>query len=161
MASRRRQRVGPEIEHVVQVDVGKQRRDHRALPRPLVTGRDDPVFQDTRLQPFLDQADDAPVADPMLDETNQPVLADFVEKGSNVGVENVVHLVCVVMPTTSASSASCWPRSGPEPVAEPEEVLLVDRVQHRGRRPLDDLVLERGHRQRALPAIRLRYVRPA
>jgi hypothetical protein len=30
--------------------------------------RDDPVFQDARLQPFLDQADDAPVADPVLND---------------------------------------------------------------------------------------------
>ena len=35
---------------------------------------------------------------------------------------------------------------GPEPVTEPEEVFLVDRVQHRRRRPLDDLVLQRGTR---------------
>jgi hypothetical protein len=27
-----------------------------------------PVFQDARLQPFLDQADDAPVADPVFQE---------------------------------------------------------------------------------------------
>jgi hypothetical protein len=42
-----------------------------------------------------------------------------------------------------------------EPVREPEEVFLVDRVQHGGRRPLDDLVLEGGNRERALTAIRL------
>jgi hypothetical protein len=34
-------------------------------PAPsLITDGDDPVFQHTRLQPLLDQADDAPVADP-------------------------------------------------------------------------------------------------
>ena len=51
--------------------------------------------------------------------------------------------------------------SGPEPVREPEEVLLVDRVQHRDRRPLDDLILQSGDRQRPLSSVRLRYVRPA
>jgi site-specific DNA recombinase len=50
-----------------------------SLPRPLLTDRDDPIFQDAHLQPFLDQADDAPVADPMLQEANQPFLADFIE----------------------------------------------------------------------------------
>jgi hypothetical protein len=54
----------------VQVDVGEQRRDHRALSRPLVADRDDPVLQDTRLQPFLDQTDDARITDPMLDEAD-------------------------------------------------------------------------------------------
>ena len=52
---------GPEIEHVVQVDVGKQRRGHRPLPCPFITDGDDLFFQDTRLQPLANQADDAPV----------------------------------------------------------------------------------------------------
>jgi hypothetical protein len=30
------------------------------------------------LEPFLDHPDDAPVADPMFQEANQPFLADFV-----------------------------------------------------------------------------------
>src|SRR5262249_25873197 len=65
--------LGPEIEGIVQVDVIEQRRDHRALPRPLVTDRDDSVLQYTRLQPLPYQADDARVADPMLDEADYPV----------------------------------------------------------------------------------------
>ena len=39
------------------------------------------------------------------------------------------------------------PRS--EPVREPEEIFLIDRIQHRQRRPLDDLVLEGSDRKRA------------
>lgn len=49
---------------------------------------------------------------------------------------------------------------GPEPVREPEEVLLVDRIQHHHDRALDDLVLQRRNRQRALAAVRLRYQPP-
>jgi len=45
-----------------------------------------------------------------------------------------------------------------ESVREPEEVFLVDRVQHRNHRSLNDLVFESGDRERALSAIRLRYV---
>jgi hypothetical protein len=52
------------------------------------------------------------------------------------------------------------PSSRPEAVAEPEEVLLVDRFEHRGRRPLDDLVLQRRDCQRPLPAVRLRDIDP-
>ena len=48
--------------------------------------------------------------------------------------------------------------SGSEPIREPEEIFLVDRVQHRDGRSLDDLVFQCGHRQGALPAIRLRNV---
>ena len=32
-----------------------------------------------------------------------------------------------------------------EPIREAEELLLVDRIQQRGRRPLDDFVLESSH----------------
>ena len=71
--------LGPEVEDVVQVDVGQEWRDHRALPRPPVTARHNPVFQDTRLEPFLDQTDDALIADPVLHEPDQPFLADRVE----------------------------------------------------------------------------------
>jgi len=35
---------------------------------------------------------------------------------------------------------------GSKSIREPEEFLLVDRVQHRNRRPLDDFVLKGGYR---------------
>ena len=106
--------LGPQIEHVVQVDVGEQRRNHRPLPRPLFTDCDDPVLQHARLEPLLDQADDAWIGDPMLDKTDQPTLADFVEKGSNVRIEMKFTFLSVI-PTATASSASCWPRLGRKP----------------------------------------------
>src|SRR5437870_43019 len=46
---------------------------------------------------------------------------------------------------------------GPEPVAEPQELRLVDRREERHHRCLDDLVLDGG---RPLFAVRLRYVPP-
>src|SRR5207245_955215 len=42
---------------------------------------------------------------------------------------------------------------GPEPIREPEEILLVDRVQQCAGRPLDDFVFQGGYRERALSAI--------
>src|SRR5262245_49853355 len=117
--------VGPQVEHVVQVDVGEQRRDHRALSRPLVTYGDNPVLQDTRLQPLLDQADDARITDPVLDEANEPALADLVEKGSDVRVENEAHTLAGG-PDHERVQRIMLPAFGPEPVAEPEELLLVD-----------------------------------
>ena len=44
-----------------QVDVGQQRRDRRPLPGSPVAHRHGPVFQDARLKPLPDQADDARV----------------------------------------------------------------------------------------------------
>src|SRR4029077_5638450 len=47
------------------------------------------------------------------------------------------------------------PAAGPESVAEPEEVFLIDGIQHSSGRPLDDLVLKGCDRERALPPVRL------
>ena len=52
------------------------------------------------------------------------------------------------------------PAARTEPVGEPEEVFLIDRVQQRSRRPLDDLVFQGGDRERALPTVRLGNVHP-
>ena len=144
--------LGPKIKDVVQVDVGEQWRDHRALPRPPLTDRHYPFFQDAHLEPFLDQADDASVADPMFQEADQPFLADFVEERSDVGVQYPVHL-CALDPDDERIQrvVRAAPRS--ESVREPEEVFLVDRIEHRASRPLDDLVLQGGNRERALSAI--------
>ena len=138
----------------MQVDVGKQRRDHRSLPRPPVTNHDDPVFEHARLQPFLDQADDAPVADPVLQETDQPLLTNRVKERPDVGVHNEAHLLAV-NPDTERIQRTMRAATGPESIREPEEVLLVDRVQQRDHRPLDDLVLQGCDRERALLTVRL------
>ena len=50
--------------------------------------------------------------------------------------------------------------SRPEPIRDSEKVFLVDRVQQRDHRSLDNLVLQGGDRERALPAIRLGDVHP-
>ena len=49
----------------------------------------------------------------------------------------------------------------PESIREPEEVFLVDHVQHRRHRSLDDLVFEGSDRERAPGAVFLRNVAPA
>ena len=62
----------------------------------------------------------------------------------------------VVIPTTRASSASCWPRFGRN------HIFFVDRVQDSGGRPLDDLVLKGGgYRECALPTVRFGDVNPS
>jgi hypothetical protein len=49
---------------------------------------------------------------------------------------------------------------GPESIREPEEIFLVDRVEHRRRRPLDDFVLQRSNGEGTLSSIRLWNVDP-
>src|SRR6266581_5977436 len=110
-------------------------------PVPLSLTVTNPAFHDTRLEPSLDQADDAPVADPMLQEADQPLLVDLVEERSDIGVQYEAHLLAAdpdAERVQRVMRAAPWP----EPVREPEEVCLVDRVQQRDHRPLDDLVLQ-------------------
>jgi hypothetical protein len=122
------------------------------VPRSL-----DPVFQDTRFEPFTDQADDARVTDPVFDETDEPVLAHRIEKPGNVGVQNVVHL-SAVDPDMERIQRIVLAAARAESIAEPEEFLLVDRIQQRSGGPLDKFVLKGGDCQRALPPIGLRNV---
>src|SRR3984893_9208375 len=82
----------PEIKDVVQIDVGEQWLDHRSLSRTPVTRRHDPIFEHTRLEPFLYQADDAPITDPVFQKTHQPFLTDRIKEALNVGVDDPAHL---------------------------------------------------------------------
>src|SRR2546430_11229772 len=77
-----------------------------------------------------------------------------VEERLDVGVQDEVHLPAF---ERDHERIECVVRAaaGPESVAEPEEVFLVDGIQHRSGRSLDDLVFEGCDRERALPPIRL------
>ena len=93
----------------------------------------------------------------MFQETDQPVLTEFVEKRSDVGVDYPVHIRAIDS-NRKRIQRIVRAASGSETVREPEEIFLVDRVEHRDRRSLDNLVLQRGNRDRALPAVRLGYI---
>src|SRR5262249_2159788 len=96
----------------------------------------------------------------MFDEADQPILADFVEKGSNVGVKNEVHLPAG---DSDAERIQRIMLSAPRPeaIAEPKEIFLKNAVQHLGGRPLDHFVFQGGHRKWALSSVGLWYVRSA
>src|SRR6266849_2177037 len=55
-----------------------------------------------------------PVGNTMLDELDQPLVGQVVEKAPHVGIEYPVHLL-PHQPTHSASKASCWLRPGRNP----------------------------------------------
>ncbi len=92
-------------------------------------------------------------------KSDQPFLAHLIEERADVGVQYPVHLPAFD-PDTERIQRIMRAASRPEPVREPEEVFLVDRVQQRSHRPLDDLVLQGRNRDRALPAVRLGYIDP-
>src|SRR5260221_14081637 len=150
----------PEIEDVMQVDVRQQGRGNAALRRPHLWPGHLPVFHHPGLQPFANQTDHAAVTDPVLDKADQPLVADRIEEPGNVGVQYPVH-PRVADPDGKRVQCIMRTASGPEPVRDPEEIFLVDRVQPLDHRTLDDLVLQRCYAERAAAAIRLWYVMPA
>ena len=83
-----------------------------------------------------------------------------IEERPDVGVKDSVHL-----PFGDAYRQGIQrivrPSSGTEPVREPEEVFLIDGVQHHNGRALDDFVFQGGNRQGPLPSVRLWNIRPA
>ena len=74
-----------------------------------------------------------PVADPVLQEADQPVMTDLIEERPDVGVQYEAHLLAAD-PDTESIQRIVRAAPGSEPAAEPEEVLLVDRVQQRDHR---------------------------
>src|ERR1700730_17957384 len=51
-----------------------------ATPRPCLAARRGPILEDTRPQPFADEADDASVADAVFHESDEPILTDRIER---------------------------------------------------------------------------------
>lgn len=51
-----------------------------------------PLLRYPNLRPFADQPDDTAVANPVLDKTDQPIVADRIEEAADVGVQDPVRL---------------------------------------------------------------------
>ena len=152
--------VGPQVEDVVKVDVGEQRRDRCPLDRSLRRLRPLPLFDDPGPEPLADQSQDSLVRDPVLEELLQPALVEPSEEVADVSVEHPVHLLARD-PDRERVQRIMRRAPRPEPVGETKEVALIDRVQHLDQRPLEDLVLQRGDPERPLPPVRLGDEHPA
>ncbi|MGB8837045.1 MAG: hypothetical protein WCC67_09900, partial [Candidatus Acidiferrales bacterium] len=83
--------LNPQIENVMEIDVSHQWRSTPALRRTLLRSDSFPILQHARVQPLLDEPYDAPVRDAMLDELDEPVVRDRIEKAANVQIEHPVH----------------------------------------------------------------------
>src|SRR5215472_17539152 len=58
----------PQVEHVVKIDVGQQRRSTSALRCSFFHSYSLPILQHAGPQPFLNESHDAPICNPMLDK---------------------------------------------------------------------------------------------
>ena len=84
----------------------------------------------------------------MLDELDQPLMADRVEEPRDIGVENPLHVACLDPERERVQRiVLAAPRS--EPIAEPQELRLVDWREDGYHRCLDNLVLDGGDAERS------------
>ncbi len=153
--------LGPQVEHIVQIDVRQQRRCTAALGRPRPSLRircpssSTPAFSHF----WMSRTTRWSAIRCSTNFTSHP-WSRVSKEPTDVRIEHPVHLlrhdsdVERVQRVVRAASR-------PEPVREAEKVRLVDGVQHLDRRALDDLVFQRGHTERPLPPVGLRDVRPA
>jgi hypothetical protein len=71
--------VYPQIDDVVEEDVGEDRADPRSLRRPDLHRFPSAALEDAGLEPPLDQAEDSRVSDPVPQHPNQPPVVNGVE----------------------------------------------------------------------------------
>jgi hypothetical protein len=147
----------PEIEGIMQIDIGQQWRYYRPLWRTYLTFRPRSVLGYPCLQPFLDQAQYPRIPYSMLHELDNPFVRHVVEKSPNVQVQHPVHS----LPRDSYRQRIqrlmlATPR--PKPVGESQEVVLIDLVENRDHGVLDNLILQRRNPHWTLPPVGLRNV---
>src|SRR5260221_9934400 len=95
----------------------------------------------------------------MLDELDQPLVADRIEEPRDIGVQYPVHLA-LADPDRQRIQRIMLATPRPKPIAEPQELFFPDGIQYFHQRALDDLVFQRCNTQWTLSAIRLRYIHP-
>src|SRR5882757_8726699 len=133
--------IHPEIKHIVEIDVGKERRDHRPLRSTRLRVRPSPFLHHPSLEPFLDQAQDALVGNAMLNELDHPCFVEVIEEALDVGIKYVVHLSFHERVRQRIQRLMlAAPRT--KTIREAEEVLLIDVVEDGDHRVLDDLVFQ-------------------
>jgi hypothetical protein len=75
--------VRPQIEHIMEVDVGRERRETGPLRTAYLTENVLAVLQHTGLQPFLDESHNAPIRYAVLNELHQPSVSHGIEGFGN------------------------------------------------------------------------------
>jgi hypothetical protein len=100
-------------------------------------------FRYSRSQPLADEAKYPSISDAMLDELQEPIVSNFIEKAPNVGVKNPIHF----LPHDSNPERIqriMLASPGSEAIREPQKVLFVNLIQDCHHCVLDNLVLQRS-----------------
>src|SRR4029434_9944766 len=98
-----------------------------------------PLCQHTRRQPLLDEADDAPVPNPMLDKPDQPSMRHVVEKALDVRGQSPVHALPMDA-NHHCIQGVMWTPPWSESRRKPPELFLPDARKDPGGHTLDPFV---------------------
>src|SRR3989338_693080 len=118
----------PEVQNVVKINVRRQGANAPALRLSFFRFCSKAINHDTRLEPLPDQADHFLIPNSMLDELNQPIVAEVIEKSSDVAIQNPVHFA--EQTHVQGVEAVVLPFSRSVSVGEIKKVCLIDRVQN-------------------------------
>src|SRR6266508_1083419 len=142
----------PEVEHVVQIDVGQQRRGTAALWRPFFTARPLPLFQHACVQPLAYQSQYPLVHYPVFEELHQPFMVQTIEEPADVSIQHPAHL-SRQQPRVQSIQRFVLALAGPVTIRETEKVSLIDCIQQGHCRSLDDLIFQRSDAERPEPPV--------
>jgi hypothetical protein len=112
------------------------------------------------LEPFVDQAEYAPVSYPVFQKAEEPRVAHALEERGQICIEDPLDLGAG-NPERQGIKRIMLPATRPEAITEAEEVALVNLIQYGDHGPLDDFIFQRRNPEGPLAPIRLRDVLPA
>src|SRR5256712_797391 len=93
----------------------------------------------------------------MLHELDQPTLVEIIEKSSDIGIQNVVHLLLQERVRQRIQRLMlAAPRA--KPIRKVEKILFVDLVEDGNHGLLDKFVFDSRDREWTLPSICFLYV---
>ena len=146
--------LGPEVEDVMQVDVGQHGETTDPCPVPVSLTVTIPSSSTPALSHFrIRRSKRGSPIRCRRKRTSQDWLT--ASKNDRMSASKIQFTLVPEIPTISASSASCWPR--PVGIRTRTRGSLPRRSRSAPPpRPLDDLVLQSGNREWALPSVRLR-----
>ena len=138
----------------------RSRSHHAALRGAFRRMAQQPIFQDSCLQPFVDHPSDHTIRDPSVKKGAQMRVWNRVEILDDVDVQHPAQSVAHEARAEILQGLMRRP-SRPEAVGAGKKVLLVDGLQHHDDRPLGHLVLEGWKAERSTRSIRLGNICPS
>src|SRR5208337_1297479 len=123
-------------------------RDHAALRVAGFGVRDASVFQDPRIEPFVNQSKQHSVSYPTLQKDPEMAMVDRIKELSNIHIQDPATSHRHRLVPQIIQSLVCR-ASGAEAVRAVQKVLFVERLQHHDHRALKNLTCKSGNSQRA------------